>query len=80
MTTTTTQRQTEILRHTLGADSRSPGYRNHYAAEPNGDNYADILALVEMGLMKRGRDIPGGLIYFHVTEAGQELIGVKETP
>ena len=71
-----TKEHIEILRHTLGADGRVPGYRNYFAADEEGDNYATITELVGMGLMQRGVTIPGGLIYFHVTEAGQDLIGV----
>lgn len=70
-----TKSQIDMMRHALGADGRAPGYRNHYAAEPDD---AEINVLVELGLMRRGYDIPGGLRYFHVTEAGQEMVGIKE--
>lgn len=66
----------EIMEHALGAKSKAPGYRNHYAAGEGCDNYATICNLVEKGLMARGRT--HGTILFHVTPAGQELIGCKE--
>lgn len=68
----------EIMEHALGAKSKSPGYRNHYAIGEDCDEYATICGLCVKGLMARGRRIPGGLIYFNVTPAGQELIGCKE--
>lgn len=78
-----TKKQIEIMRHTLGADSDAPGYRNYFAAEPETDDYDEILSLVMLGLMKRGRswegNISGELVYFHVTEKGKKLLGIEET-
>ncbi len=38
------------------------------------------LGYAEATIGKTIQVIPGGLVYFHVTEAGQELIGIQETP
>jgi DNA-binding PadR family transcriptional regulator len=32
--------------------------------------------LVAAGLMRRGREIPGGLVYYHVTDAGRAAVGL----
>jgi hypothetical protein len=59
-----TDEQIQILRHTLGADAKRPGYRNHYCAG-DGDAVPDCEALVTMGLMRLARDVPelGGKTY-----------------
>lgn len=73
------ERGRDLMFHALGGGSRRPGFRNHFAADPEGDDYQTIQELVADGLMRRGATIPGGLVYFHVTEAGQELMGIKHT-
>lgn len=47
-------------------------HRNHYATKPSGRQARDkeINTLEARGFMKRGRDIPGGLVYYHVTPEG----------
>lgn len=66
------------IKHALGINGgRKTPYRNHYAAEPED---ANMLKLVAAGLMRRGRAIPGGLTYFHVTEAGAAAVGSKLPP
>ncbi len=67
-----TSEQREILRHALGlnrGDAVEP-YRNYYADEPNAKTCNE---LVEKGAMIKGREIEGGLIYYHVTNFGKEL-------
>lgn len=64
---TPTPRQIELMRHALGLNYKPAPWRDYFAAEA--DN-ADCLALVAGGFMKVGRAIPGGLVYFHVIEAG----------
>lgn len=63
----------EILRHSLG----HTGYRNYFAAGEGNDDWTLIQEMVSEGLMQRGRTIPGGLIYFHVTQKGCELVKIK---
>lgn len=70
------------LRHMLGATVDSPrkewGYRNYYAAN-SGD--ASMDRLQELGLVRKGRAIPGDLVYWHATEMGCTIAGLtaKET-
>jgi hypothetical protein len=68
-----------ILEHALGAQSKTPGYRNYFATDESGVNYKIISDLIGKGLMCKGRGIPGGMFYFHVTKEGQDLIGCHET-
>jgi hypothetical protein len=71
----------DILRHSIGLVGKSfrrplawwlddDNHRNHFAADPCGTDAPDLEVLVSLGFMERGRPIPGGLVYFHVTEAG----------
>lgn len=64
------------LRHMLGASIDSPkkqwGYRNHFATQADD---ASMVRLLALGLVRRGRGIPGGLTYFHATEAGCAMAG-----
>ena len=66
-----TPEQHHMMRHALGLTRVSKEYRNYYAAEPDDKN---CNALVEAGYMQRGNAIPGGLVYFFVTEAGRKVI------
>lgn len=65
--------QLHILRHSLGFKDDGSGreYRNYYAADP-GDE--DLNALVASGDMKVGHSIPGGLIYYRVTNQGRARV------
>lgn len=68
-----TPEQVDMLRHSLGLDSRhKKPYRNHYCAELDDP---DCVKLVELGLFEPIRTgIPmGGLVVWRVTEAGQLL-------
>jgi hypothetical protein len=69
---TPTTHQIEQMKHSLdGSSGSGDWYRNYYADDPDD---LDMCALVEMGMMKRGRMIPGGLQYFHVTDAGKQAV------
>jgi len=71
-----TAKQIEILRHTVGADSKNPGYRNRYVS----DMTDDIQALIDMGLMS-GPFFSGefgGNSMFCVTESGRQLMGISK--
>lgn len=61
--------------HAMGINGTDamPLYRNYYAAEPDD---ANLIALVDMGLMRRSREIPGGLAYYHVTDEGKAVLAV----
>ncbi len=58
-----------ILRHALGLqeDGSRKSYRNYYAAEPDDERLG---VLVSNGWMRHGRDVMGGLQYYHVTDEG----------
>lgn len=69
-----TKEQLGILRHALGYNAETgtgSEYRNHYAANPDDEPLPE---LVEMGLIQRGSQIPGGLVYYHVTDAGKRVV------
>lgn len=70
-----TQDQIHDIKHALGLNGgHVQPFRNYYCAEPDDENMA---ALVTAGMMKRGRTIPGGLVAFHVTEAGAAAVGAE---
>lgn len=70
--TALTQKQEDILLHTLGLPSDLGAYyRNGYATGPGCDGWDNIQVMVSCGLMIRGRDIPGSWIYFHATDEGK---------
>ena len=73
-----TDRQTEVLKHAVGFDSRQPGFRNHFcAAIGNDEDYSTCLELEQLGLMEAGLKINGGTCqYFLVNRAGGEAIGL----
>lgn len=75
------KQQFDILHHSLGMVRKNyrrkldwwldnENHRNHFATAPDCDHYGDCVALETRGLMKRGRQIPGGLTHFHVTPDG----------
>lgn len=73
-----TKEQEHILRHSLGADSDRPGYRNHFVSGEGTTDWPILQQLVELGLMiSRPYQLAQNDTIFHVTENGQELIGVK---
>lgn len=64
------------LRHALGADSRSPGYRNYYAANMTGPDEESWRRLERMGLAETygKRD---GLRYWKATDTGCRMCGIN---
>lgn len=72
------QKQLEILRHSLGYDLKGFGnnYRNYYASGKDCDGYDLLLDLVNCGLMysRDCDDYSKDLIYFYVTEAGKKIV------
>lgn len=86
MTEGVTDRQREILRHALGLNgSRRTPYRRHFAAEPEGDDYQDLVALEAAGLVVRGKTstqtlaarLYGSLVFFYVTARGAAAVGSR---
>ena len=77
-----TNKERELLRHALGADSDSPGYRNYFAASPGTPNDRAWKAMVASGLARGpwSREVADALRFYSVSEAGQDAIGIKETP
>lgn len=75
-----TDRQTEILKHAVGFDSRQPGFRNHFCvAIENYEYYSTCLELERLGLMEAGVKINGGTCqYFLANRAGGEAIGLSK--
>lgn len=79
-----TPKQVELLRHTLGADKAAKGvaYRNHFYTGSKGCDYPEIAAMVEAGLMikgRRGMQCPEtDYHYFHATEAGMKAVGISK--
>jgi len=72
----------DLLRHAAGATSdvkrKDWGYRNYFAAGKDGSDREGLERMVAAGLAVQGRDIPGGLIYFHVTEEGCRALGMTK--
>ena len=69
----------EILEHSLKGGSNRV-YRNYFAADPASEDGLVCLSLVEQGLMERakgGYEAIDGLVYFYVTKAGAETVGLK---
>ena len=60
--------------HLLTASER--GRQNEYAVRPLAGtaDYDAMLDMQKRGLVTRGREIPGGLVYFHATDAGRQAV------
>lgn len=64
------ERMLALLSHAVGEN----GYRNYYAVELLAPDYCSWELMVGLGLAKRGHDIPGGLVYFHVSKPGVAML------
>lgn len=78
-----TDRQMNILLHTLGLDYKPRHTRNHFAAYPEEDDWNDLLELEKLELMFRTErgvldKLSPGMVYFHATEKGKRLAGAYE--
>ena len=71
-----TKEDAHNLRHTLGADSRSPGFRNYYAADPGGKDEESFRWLEAAGLAQRGIVSANGLQHWHATDLACALLGI----
>lgn len=73
----TSPAQLHLLEHALGLDQANEPYRNYYVSIDGNDNWGDLLALTDRGLMKRQRvAVAAGLAtgMFHVTDAGRDVL------
>ena len=70
-----------ILQHSLGVDEYGQGnqYRNHFATEPQNDNFVLCEQLCEMELMQDHgtREIWGDMHCFSVTPKGVDVIALE---
>lgn len=76
-----TDKQLDTLRHTLGYNYSPRHVRNAFVTGPGSDDFADCMALVELGLMENRGD--SSLLRgrcFAATEAGHALVRSKEPP
>lgn len=69
--------QLRLLEHALGLDQANEPYRNYYVSLEGNDDWADLVALANRGLMDRqyipvAAGITTGM--FHVTIAGCDLL------
>jgi len=76
-----TLEQRGYLTHMLGVESNVKksnwGYRNYYCAEVGGKDERDLMAMAELGLVRRGHTINEGEdVYFFATEIGMDAIGL----
>ena len=74
-----TQKQRELLQHTLGADSRYSkkqwGFRNRFCADQGHSDYKDLIFLVDAGLMVKAKRL--GQNFFFASKQGAIAIGFK---
>ncbi len=78
-----TKEQRDYLTHMLGAERHVAtsrwGYRNYYCAGVGGQDERDLMALVDLGLVRRGHVINGGeSVYFFATEQGMDAVGLTD--
>jgi hypothetical protein len=69
-----------LMRHALGMDSKTPGFRNHFAADPGSDDDLAWMVLAGEGLAVVIRD-PGDLFplrFYAVTKEGKAAVGLDE--
>lgn len=76
---TLSERETEILRHAVGYDSRTPGFRNYFCASLGSEDHDVCYHLAMIGLMDIGPAINGGRDqYFFVNQEGGEALELDE--
>jgi len=75
-----TQRETELLRHTLGIGENTRrsnwGYRNYYA--PSEDSIPTLKEMQQAGFVRPGFEYRNGLCYYHATALGCSVVGMTE--
>lgn len=76
---TVTPAEEEILRHALGLTRKSEPYRCHFAASPGTEEEEVCESLKQRGYMTRSDPPdPLHLIFYYVTLAGAEAVGVTK--
>lgn len=74
-----TEKQKQLLKHMLGADSRYMkkqwGFRNHFCASEGNSDIKELREMEASGLVKSGERI--GSIFFWATKKGALAIGFK---
>lgn len=75
-----TAAERKVLRHALGCETlhpwQRPGWRNHYALDPDQPVAAHVQTLAERGLVSRVCVFKSGLELWRVTKAGCMEVGV----
>lgn len=72
-----THRDRAVLRHTLGLNYTPRHNRNHFCADPDGEDYRTCKTLTERGLMSQGYTNDTGSVYFHATLGGMTAMGIS---
>ena len=62
------------MEHALGLSRKKKTYRNRFYTQKNDSDWDD---LVDKGLAVKRKGWEDDMAYFHVTEKGAELLGVK---
>jgi hypothetical protein len=77
MVTTMALRREEhdVIHNALGLLHAKTPYRNHYCAPRCGPTRDLLEGMADAGLMQRGRELEGGMRFFHVTDAGAQAAG-----
>lgn len=70
MAETIEAKRLDMMKHAWGFDSNSPGYRNYFATH----NDKDWDAMCESGLAVKGNTDESGMIYYHVSPLGIEVL------
>lgn len=75
-----TQHERDLMRHALGLHQSRKSYRNHFAADPNGDDDAHWQNLMKRGFA-RLTGVPNDVFpynYYSVTATGIEALKPKK--
>jgi hypothetical protein len=76
-----TNRQLEVLLHSLGLDEYGRGrrYRNHFATDPESNDGAICRSLVDVGFMvdHGARELAAGMHVYSVTPTGEAAIAAQ---
>jgi len=76
-----TEAERHLIEHSLGIAQAGREYRNHFVAEEGHADWADLLRLVERGLMVvRNYPLAPDSFVFHVTDAGRSALRARRTP
>lgn len=75
---TPTEKEKNIMLHSLGLDRSKEAYRNYYAASEGHNSNKELENLVTHGLMVKRKDPFNDFdgILYHVTNVGKTTIGV----